>query len=189
MTSPRTNPRKRKIPSLCLHKATGQAVVRIDGKDVYCGIYGSSEAQQKYDRVIAEWLLTNRPTPTASTTTQNPANDFSVNELVLAYWTRHITTYYVKKGKPTSEQDNIRQALRFLRRLYGTTPAAQFGPLALKAVRQSMVEAGRCRNLINKDVGRIRGLFKWATENELMPVTVYQALATVAASPGGGIPA
>ena len=33
----------RRIPSLCLHKATGQAVVRLDGRDVYCGLYGTPQ--------------------------------------------------------------------------------------------------------------------------------------------------
>jgi hypothetical protein len=41
----------------------------------------------------------------------------------------------VKDGRPTSEQDNIRQALRFVRPLYGSIAAKDFSPLALKAVR------------------------------------------------------
>jgi len=173
-------PRKRRIPSLCRHKATGQAVVRLNGRDIYCGVYGTAEAQEKYDRVIAEWLLTGQqmPPPSASRShADQPA--ITVNELVLAYWTRHVTTYYVKKGKRTSEQDNIRQALRFAKNLYGHTAAVQLGPLALKAVREEMVAAGRCRGLINKDVGRIRRMFRWAVENEMLPVTVYQSLMTV----------
>ena len=89
--------------------------------------------------------------------------------------------YYVKDGRPTSEQDNIRQALRFLRRLYGHTPARDFGPLALKAVRQSMIEAGRCRRLINKDVHRIRAMFRWAAGEELYPGEALAALAAVEA--------
>jgi len=180
MTTSTTRTRTRRIPSLCLHKATGQAVVRLDGKDVYCGLHGTPEAQEKYDRVIAEWLVTGRQTSLhPKPANQTTSTDLTINELVLAYWSRHVTTYYVKKGKPTSEQDNIRQALRFVRRLYGSTPTIQFGPLALKAVREAMIKAGRCRTLINKDVGRIRGMFKWAGGNEILPVTVYQALATV----------
>ena len=52
--------------------------------------------------------------------------------------------------------------------------------MALKAVRQAMIDAGRCRTLINKDVSRIRALFRWAVEQELLPVAVQQALQTVA---------
>src|SRR4051794_403427 len=117
--------RKRRIPSLCRHKATGQAVVRLDGKDIYCGLYGTRQAQEKYDRVVGEWLLTGQQTvPPSAAASPTPSLDLTINELVLAYWTGHVATYYVKRGRPTSEQDNVRQALRFLRRLYGSTPAA-----------------------------------------------------------------
>jgi integrase len=53
------------------------------------------------------------------------------------------------------------------------------GPLVLKVIRQSMIDAGRSRNVINKDINRIRAMFRWAVENELVDVTVYQALRTV----------
>jgi integrase len=62
-----------------------------------------------------------------------------VAELVLAYY-KHAEGYYVKDGRPTSELNTLRQALRFVRRLYGATPAHEFGPLALKAVRQAMID-------------------------------------------------
>ena len=78
--------------------------------------------------------------------------------MILAYW-RHVEGYYVKDGRPTSEQDNIRQALRFVRQLYDSSPALDFGPMALKNVRQAMIEADRSRKLINEDINRIRQMF------------------------------
>jgi integrase len=36
-----------------------------------------------------------------------------------------------------------------------------------------------CRSHINKQVDRIKRMFKWATENELIPGTVYEALRCV----------
>jgi integrase len=101
-----------------------------------------------------------------------------ISELILAFF-RHVQKYYVKDGEPTSEQDNIRQALRFVRQLYGATQAREFGPLALKNVRSAMIAAGRSRKLINKDINRIRGMFGWAVENELLPVEIHQALRSV----------
>jgi len=50
-------PRKRgKVPSYCQRKASGQAVVRIDGVDHYLGPYGSPSSQDEYQRLVAEWL-------------------------------------------------------------------------------------------------------------------------------------
>ncbi|MDG3004401.1 hypothetical protein [Paludisphaera mucosa] len=82
---------------------------------------------------------------------------------------RHVEGNHVRDGRPTSEQDDNRQALRFLRRSFGATPAREFGPLALKAVRRAMIEAGRSRRLINKDVHRVRAMFKWTAGEELHP--------------------
>ncbi len=98
---------------------------------------------------------------------------------MVAYWD-HVLRYYVKAGKPTSEQDTIRQALRPLRQLYSNSNARDFGPLALKAVRHAMIDRGLCRTFINRQVSRIKRMFAWAAENELVPISTYQAIATVA---------
>jgi integrase len=190
-TMPVLTPR---TPSYRLFKPRGLAVVTIDGRDHYLGKYGSAQSKAEYDRLIAEWLANGRRLPPA------PGADLSVNELIAAYW-KHVEAYYVKDGAPTSEAATIRYALRFVRRLYGHTLAKDFGPLALKAVRQAMVEHpvtrkvkvvdqetgqkreqakvirhGLARRYINKQVGRIKRMFAWAVEEELVPVAVHQAL-------------
>lgn len=55
-------------------------------------------------------------------------------------------------------------------------PANEFGPLALKAVRQRMIDNGWSRGYINKSIGRIRRCFKWAVENELVRPDMYHGL-------------
>lgn len=47
---------KRSKPAYSLHKATGQAQVRINGKDHYLGAYGSPESREIYEDLIAEWF-------------------------------------------------------------------------------------------------------------------------------------
>ena len=78
-----------------------------------------------------------------------------MNELILAYFEFSRTYYRHPDGRSTSEVHNILLALRWARTLYGFTPAASFDSLALEALRGRMIEAGLCRNRINKDVGRI----------------------------------
>ncbi len=92
----------------------------------------------------------------------------------------HAERYYVKAGRPTSEPDNIRQALAPVRERYHDIDAREFGPLALKDVRQAMIERDWCRTFINCQVNRIKQMFNWAAEEELVPIGTYQALATVA---------
>ena len=63
--------------------------------------------------------------------------------------------------------------------MYADHPARAFGPRALRAVQAEMVRRGWCRTNINKQVSRVRTVFKWATSHELIPPAVYHALATV----------
>lgn len=71
----------------------------------------------------------------------------------------------------------MKDALRPLRQLYGQTRACDFGPKALKALRQHLVEQGAwSRPVINRNVGRIKRLFKWAVAEELVPPSQYHGL-------------
>jgi hypothetical protein len=67
----------------------------------------------------------------------------------LSFYLRFALTYYVKHGQPTSEPDNSRQALRFVRWLYGSTPAVEFGPKVLKNVWVAMTTDGPCATRMN----------------------------------------
>jgi integrase len=172
--------RKKHVPSYRRHKQSGQAIVTLtDGlgsrRDVLLGKYGSKESRVEYSRVIAEWeanghrILASRAAMSA----------LSVNEVLLAYW-QHVETYYrLADGTASTEVDNIRLALRPLRALYGHTSAANFDAPALETVREEMIHNGRCRNRVNKDVARIKRLFKWATSKKLVPDSVYQNLDTI----------
>jgi integrase len=124
--------------------------------------------------VVNEWKENHRRLPGRA-----GRQDLTVNELMLAFW-GHVTTHYRHPdGSPTSEVDNFKQSLRPLKQLYGTKLACSFGPLALKAVRLSMIEAGLSRGVINQRVGRIRSMFKWAVAEELVEASAYHALKAV----------
>ena len=69
------------------------------------------------------------------------ADGLTVVEAIARYW-RHAKAHYVKAGRPTGEQHGIKSALRFVRELYGDTPAADFSPIALKAVRPAWSTPG-----------------------------------------------
>jgi hypothetical protein len=132
-------------PSYRLHKASGQAVVTIAGKDIYLGLYDSPKSRAAYDRVIAEWRAKGRGSITPSA--QTPV--ITVGELILQFWSHVEQHYRHPDGRPTSEVEGYRSSLRPLRKIYEALPAADFGPLALKAVREWMVEAGLSRGVVS----------------------------------------
>ena len=62
------------------------------------------------------------------------------------------------------------------------TRVREFGPLALKAVRQHMLStADLSRTFINSRINRIRRVFKWGVGEKLLPSSVYEALHAVEA--------
>jgi integrase len=169
-----------KVPSYRLHKQSGQAVVTLaDGlgrrRDVLLGRHGTPESRAEYARVIAEWEANGRRLPAP----KSSAPDLSVNEMALAYW-KFAEDYY-GFGRRRGVAFNVRDALRILKALYGHTPAAEFGPLALKACRAEMVKKDWSRTYVNAQVDRIRRVFRWAASEQLVPASVYQALRTVEA--------
>ena len=51
---------RNKLPSYCRHKASGQAVVTLNGRDHYLGEYGTPESRARYEQLIAEWVASKR---------------------------------------------------------------------------------------------------------------------------------
>jgi integrase len=105
----------------------------------------------------------------------------TVNEVLVRFWAHAEGYYRHLDGTPTSELDEYRLSLKPLKALYGHTLARDFGPLALKAVRQNMIDGkALCRRTINARTGRIKRAFKWATSEQLIPPSVYHGLQSVA---------
>lgn len=166
------------FPSYRLHKASGKAVVTLSGRDVYLGVYGSPQSRAEYDRVVAEWLASGRRPPGLAAEAGGP----SVAELMLAYWKYAETAY------PEKTLVSMRLALRHLRRLYGHTRVADFKPLALKTIQQSLIDARHtkhpekalyCRRTINHYCADIRHVFKWGVSEGLVPADIWHGLQAV----------
>ncbi|MCH7751347.1 MAG: site-specific integrase [Planctomycetes bacterium] len=160
------------LPKYRKHRASSQAIVTLSGQDFYLGPHGTKASKLEYDRVIGEWPK-NGLSPLLGS-----ADGLTVVELWSRYW-KFAKSYYKKDGKCTGEAPNIKAAIRFLRDWYGKTLVSEFGPLALQAVRQRMVEADFSRNYVNAQIGRIKRMFKWGVAEELVPPAVFQGLTSV----------
>ena len=162
------------IPKYQKHRASGQAVVRLNGQDFYLGPHGTKASKIEYDRIVAEWLANGR----MMVRPKEGGVRLTISEVLAAYW-RFAIGHYRKNGEATRSIDNLKDAMRPLKRLYGHTVADEFGPLALKAVRQTMIAAGLARKTVNGRIALIKQMFKWAVSEELIPPSVHQGLTTV----------
>jgi hypothetical protein len=121
------------------HKAKNLAVVTFAGRDIYLGKFGTAESKQEYRRLVAEYIQSGAMPRTEI------ATEISVIEVIAAYL-KFAKGYYRKTGKFTREYGLIVKCCRFIKSLYARTPAVEFGPLALKAVRQKMIDADHCES-------------------------------------------
>jgi integrase len=169
-------PRSKTVPSYLHHKPSGQARVRIDGKDHYLGLYGSPKSKAKYDLLVRKHLTAQ--TKAEVETRVQISNDLTINELIAAYL-RHAKTYYVKHDRETPEYGNICAALKPIRLRHGHELVTAFGPLKLKAIRRDWIAAKLVRTQINARVGRVRRMFAWGVEEERIPSAVLDALKAI----------
>jgi len=150
------------------HKSTGQAVVTLDGKDVYLGIYGSPESRKEYAAKISEW----------QERTDAPPSNICIRDLTILYLKR-CEGHYVKGDVPTSELHCVKLALKPLNRLYWNLPIAEFTPKMLANVRKCMLDAEYVRTSIDRDMRPVRRMFKWGVAEGLVPGNVFRNLETL----------
>lgn len=114
--------------------------VRLDGRDICLGKYDSPEIWTKCHPLMAEWPGGVPITAPAARPNKTAPGCTTVNHVLLAYW-RFAETYYLgDDGAPTKELSGMRDALRPVLGIYGHSPAADFGPKALKVVRDHMID-------------------------------------------------
>jgi len=109
---------------------------------------------------VAEWLANGRR-PTKHKVEAPAVDSLAIDELILRYL-EFARFHYRRNEAPTKELCHIKETLRLLHRLYGSTPAVSFGPERLKTVRERMISDDWSRGVVNQRVGRMIRAFKWA---------------------------
>jgi integrase len=159
------------LPRYRKHRASGQAIVTLNGRDYYLGPHGTKASKLEYDRLIAEYLTSGR-----SASFGAPQHDLTIVELAADYL-KYARGYY---GAQTgSEYVRIIPALKPLRELYGRTPAVEFGPLQLRSLRQRFIDLGWSRTYVNHNMRRVVRMFRWAASEGRISPSIPQALAMV----------
>lgn len=157
-------------PSYGKHK--GQARTTFNGKRVYLGQFGSPESHAKFQQIMAQWEADH-----AKRGTTMPVA-MTVNRVAYLFL-KHAETEYVRDGVPTGEAANFRHALKNLTSCFHGVRVLDFGPKKLKDLVARMVDSGLSQSSVNSRLRRIKQVFDWAVSEELIPVTVAEALRTV----------
>src|SRR5262245_32017009 len=114
------------VPAYRFHRRSGQAVVTLNGRDFYLGKHGSQASRAEYDRLIGEWLAAGRSPVGFS------GGGLFITELCVRYLKFAMGHHRANpKVMPA-----IKRTIYYLKKHYGPTLAVEFGPLALKAIRE-----------------------------------------------------
>jgi len=176
------------LPAMRQDRRTGHARVRINGKTIWLGRWGTEEARFKYDSLIAAYIASGRKTPEAAlpppaaVPPPPPAADITIGELSLA-WLKHIRATKGEGWRRSSTYCAALSATRALRPV-ATLAARQFGPRQLLEVREAfaatrtirrnkkgeiVVDKPRTRRYVNDTMQRVVAMFSWASVRELVP--------------------
>ena len=166
---------KSPFPAYRLHRTSGQARVIVGGRHIYLGPYDSPESRLKYSQLIAEL----KDPVSQLRLTQPSGSILTVAQVLVVYLEYAEQEYPAENGKPHKEFICIKAALKPLAELYHDLPGNEFGPKKLKTVREKLIEANLCRTEVNKRVGKIKRVFKWAVGEELLHPSVYEGLRAV----------
>lgn len=160
--------KKAAFPSYLLHRATGQARIVWAGRTYYLGAHGSPASLAAYQRALAEIAAFGRPI--------EHAGGLTVADLVQRF-DRWAAGYY---GPRSNEPLYHRYAAADAVRIYGTTPANEFGPAQLKAVRAGWESAGNwSRRTINRRCRQLVRIWAWGVEDGVIDPAAWQALRSV----------
>jgi integrase len=166
---------RRKPPAYLLHQASGQARVRIDGRDYYLGPYGSPQSHAAYEAKLTQWKTGDIVLPPSGTDAP------SLVYAMMRFMTERAQTYYA--GKP--EFGHFRVLVRFIMSQPGfcQLAAADLTAKRLEQLQAAMLHASWSRNHANRQTTRIKTMARWLEKEKLLPEGRWASLCTVRALP------
>ena len=161
---------KKQDPKNCRDR--NQSFSWYNGKRIYHGVWGSPEAKKNYRRFCA--ALDESP---CLPLVLDKGRGVLVSELAAGFL-EHVES----RNMNETDVGHFKRAIGFLVKVYGEFSANEFSPKKLKVVRNQMVKAGTLsRPMINLYIRKIRSVFSWGTEEEVVDSNVVHAIREVKA--------
>ncbi len=167
----------RRIPKYRKHSTRDYAIVQWHGKRKSLpGKFNSTESRAAYAAFLRK-ISTDAPADAEPVT----SDDSTVDDLCLLFLNWALPYYGGNK-----EYDHLRDVTEVLGWKWGGIQTSDFGPARLKAVRDAMISGEWAlpsrpwsRSHINHQVSRLRRIFKWGVEHEIVKPSVLAALQAV----------
>lgn len=125
---------------------SGQARVRLGGKDFYLGKHGAPESYARYYSLLAEYNANGKETPG-----ELPVPNAETHQSESAILVKHIVADYRHNVLPDYEHDagrhnRLDNLCKLIEARHGDEPANEFGPRKLDGLRQVLLTKGMGKN-------------------------------------------
>lgn len=130
-----------KTPTYRKREGRSQALVTLTDsvtkrrRDFWLGEHGTAESRELYHRVIAEWEAMGRRLPTIAPS--QPALKEPDGPMLVELLRDFLR--WAKRNYDKGELRSFQVVMVLMRRYYGRTPAAAFGPRKLRMLREEMI--------------------------------------------------
>ena len=163
-------------PTLCRHRHSGRAYVKLDGLRHYLGKWNSKEAKAAYRAFIKQWEVTG-----AAPSDSRSAESIEAAEIAADYLEKSIGKYKPNPvtGEPSSELGVARLAMRAWIAEFGELPVTKFGPVCFQRLRAVWVDQKLAPETVSHYVRHIKRALKHAVALEKLPASVVTAIACV----------
>ena len=177
-------PNKSRHLAYRLHKGKNQGYVQYPRQcddrrpqETFPGEYGSPESQAAYEKSLA-YFLTHGTLPPWIKQSTPPPEAFEPQRGGAVTVAQLCQEFFAAQGPGycASERAAFRVVIERLCSLHAATPVDQFRRPMLRHVRQQMVELGNSRRYIDCHVTRIRGMFDWGVDEDLVPPEIAAGL-------------
>ena len=177
-------PNKSRHLAYRLHKGKNQGYVQYPRQcddrrpqETFPGEYGSPESQAAYEKSLAHFLAYGTLPPWIKQSTP-PPEEFKPQRGGMVTVAQLCQEFLTAQGPGycASERAAYRVVIDRICSLPAAPPVAGFKRPMLRHVRHQMVVLGNSRRYIDSQVTRIRGMFDWGVDEDLVPPKVAAGL-------------
>ena len=144
-----------------MRKDRGYAYVRLNGRKIQLGLWGTPEAEKAYRRILKSWASN------PATAHMKPGEQVFLDQLCYAF---------VQARNNKNDHGNYKTAIEVLLSVYSGEPVETFDFNSLEVVRNEFIQRGYCRTHINKLTSMVRSIFYWGVPRKWVPASVAESL-------------
>jgi integrase len=171
-------------PKYALHKASGQARIRLNGRDHYLGPFGSHASLARYAQLVNDSVSDAPIAPATAPTKSNApaatiARGYLFVECVVKYLKNASITWPTAEGGKNPELAHAERLLKLAADKFGDLAIDDLRGPHVKEIIELMISQGWSRGYVNHQLQRFRRFVRWCLSDDLCTAEVLTRVESV----------